>query len=562
MTRLHINLQQLQEGNGTAKETLDSHVSQMIAKRTASKFFIDDDDDAHHAKELEAALLAAHEDVYNMRKRIEDVEEALQGGCEECLAAAQDTMRLRLCLVQPSKTVPSVSSAEGSLASGGPSESSMQDHSQGSASKDGAEGMGQRVANNKDGNDLMGMVHLAAAAMVTALAQTAHPALKPTAVDPSPLFLGPFRALLRCNGVLKDLIALVMSCHTCTGGPIPIAPSPSTIKHNHRSSSARTDSQGNDHQERGDNSSQGPEAGAAVPDARAASRPASALQHGRANDAHNTAASRPASALQHGRGSRAPSRRPSAASIRSGGGRTPSSAQLSHRSHASDTPSMAGSQSRGGAVNASSKPGNKDAGAGNTTEAPAGEHCMPPLGVPPPINDPPPLTPVAIATRLVVAAGVVHLLASDEPVGQHQLWQLLAYMQHQSATANAGAALLSDLIAQAEHETNEEELMAANQGHQENDTETDTSYSRTALAHTEAVHGLRSLHAALGGCEALPPFMAACMWCLCRHENSRKGLIVGDSEAWVALIEGWLRSGIVAVNQHHCILQPDSVPTP
>eukprot|EP00983_Pelagomonas_calceolata_P062678 1147386-Pelagomonas_calceolata.AAC.9 len=41
--------------------------------------------------------------------------------------------------------------------------------------------------------------------------------------------------------------------------------------------------------------------------------------------------------------------------------------------------------------------------------------------------------------------------------------------QHQSATANAGATLLSDLIAQAEHEMNEEELMAANQGHHDSD---------------------------------------------------------------------------------------------
>lgn len=45
------------------------------------------------------------------------------------------------------------------------------------------------------------------------------------------------------------------------------------------------------------------------------------------------------------------------------------------------------------------------------------------------INDPPPLTSVAVATRLVVASTIVHLLASDEPVGQYQLQQLVAYMQ-------------------------------------------------------------------------------------------------------------------------------------
>eukprot|EP00967_Tisochrysis_lutea_P047573 scaffold57943_cov28-Tisochrysis_lutea.AAC.1 len=42
------------------------------------------------------------------------------GGCEECLAAAQDTLRLRLHLVQPSKGgKAAASSAEGALASGG-----------------------------------------------------------------------------------------------------------------------------------------------------------------------------------------------------------------------------------------------------------------------------------------------------------------------------------------------------------------------------------------------------------------------------------------------------------
>jgi hypothetical protein len=33
----------------------------MVGKRTASKFFIDDDDDAQRTKQLEEALLAAHE---------------------------------------------------------------------------------------------------------------------------------------------------------------------------------------------------------------------------------------------------------------------------------------------------------------------------------------------------------------------------------------------------------------------------------------------------------------------------------------------------------------------
>eukprot|EP00967_Tisochrysis_lutea_P083504 scaffold116095_cov24-Tisochrysis_lutea.AAC.1 len=50
-------------------------------------------------------------------------------------------------------------------------ESPMSDHSQGYLSEDDAEGMGRRVSTRDDGNDLMGMVHLAAAAMVTALAQ-------------------------------------------------------------------------------------------------------------------------------------------------------------------------------------------------------------------------------------------------------------------------------------------------------------------------------------------------------------------------------------------------------
>ena len=48
-------------GTGTAKETLDKHIGHMVNKRTASKFFLDEEEDEQQTKELEQALLHAHE---------------------------------------------------------------------------------------------------------------------------------------------------------------------------------------------------------------------------------------------------------------------------------------------------------------------------------------------------------------------------------------------------------------------------------------------------------------------------------------------------------------------
>lgn len=46
---------------------LDAHVAVMVGKRSANRFFMDDDEDEARAKELEEALLAAHECVIMLK---------------------------------------------------------------------------------------------------------------------------------------------------------------------------------------------------------------------------------------------------------------------------------------------------------------------------------------------------------------------------------------------------------------------------------------------------------------------------------------------------------------
>lgn len=57
----------------------------------------------------------------------------------------------------------------------------------------------------------LGCVALAAAAVIDSMATARHPALTPTVADPSPVFNGPFRGLLRKSEVMRDLMDLAQS---------------------------------------------------------------------------------------------------------------------------------------------------------------------------------------------------------------------------------------------------------------------------------------------------------------------------------------------------------------